>query len=130
MRTSGFEYWNTAPDGHSKVMKNTNISRGTIHTMKLFKYQAHECNQLSNPISIIASYYWTKQKLHYMYSLHSFHRNCLFKTKRRLMLKRNPSFDTYLHFHFFFCRDDFDGVNGRVYVTKQDHHRNEWRKSR
>lgn len=37
-------------------MKNTNINRGTIHTTKLFRYHAHACNQLSKPMSIMASW--------------------------------------------------------------------------
>lgn len=53
--TVGSEYWNTAPVGHSKVMKNTRINKGIIHTTKLFRYHALACNQLSKPMSIMAS---------------------------------------------------------------------------
>lgn len=58
--TDGSEYWKTAPDGHSYVMKNTSINRGTIHTIRLFRYQAHVCSQLSRPINIMAS--WKNEK--------------------------------------------------------------------
>lgn len=53
--TVGSEYRKTAPPGHSNVMKNTKINSGMIHTTKLFRYHALACNQLSKPISIIAS---------------------------------------------------------------------------
>lgn len=54
--TVGSEYWKTAPVGHLNVIKNTKISIGIDHTIKLFRYHALACNQLSSPMSIIASW--------------------------------------------------------------------------
>lgn len=102
INTVGSEYWKTAPVGHLYVMKNTKISIGTTHTIKLFVYHALACNQLSSPISIMAS--WKKKTT----DLRFFLKSKRYKITLRITYPKNRN---WFYCDFCVCSFSFLPVN-------------------